>query len=1074
MPETLQEAKDVKQIKDKLAQSLKALQKRYVTSDAVVTSEDENANLLCSALEAIFIHGIKSKYIRSEAGGRNRKGDRGVLPQPYFWSLLKTVTHRDVITELEKISYLGTDVGRCRAWLRLALNHGLLECYLASLFREGSKLHAHYQPSALLLNAEEREVLLSYLQGLASLTFNLSYKSAVLNEWTTTPLALAGLCPLSQSDLLNGASQLASKPPRKESWDTASQSSGSSDAMDVQRVYPMSPPGGEVLQGEKAVLYSSNLSLDTTGSSQLSSSLSSDSYLQGQDPRSLNGEQWSSGDLDAPIIVRNYIKRHQKDVQSDFRESGQCSQDSMREDSFISSTGGELFSENTTFSGSDSENQGQDMSAQDPEEQLQNPDPEPPPPSDQIPSCDEQLDVQAAQEMCSSSSSELCSDTAVISSVIKPSEPVEEEHVAVVPKSAEPVQEMKLKGASEKRSSESQTSKGSQRSTSIISRKLSTDSFSNSRSWISEDDIYKPDLVEVPDNEEVSPTADLKASQSPPSVVHRRQIGLSNPFRGLLKLGHLERRGGMGIWRDYYCELSPFEFRMYLNAEDRECFDNCSLLRCEDIRITSSEGRFDLSFPGKRLYLRAANQDEAEDWVDRIFEAVNKCRPTPHDDEHWEVLQGSGENGVDERSVSSASSALSSPERRLSPSDLSETAPPVQEFDWTRTTDLETDALKEAVLYLSTDSEARTWAPLVVSLSLEALKGFRIQEERKVLWLNNPIAEIRDIVPDVSLGGPAFFKVLTVRETLRFRAENPEEARSWRVLIRGALDSYLESGDDVISEEPPPVWSTGVNGNLHRLVQHRLKENGQLLGHLYTVPSEKGLDAQSFKCSGCHQQIGPSRGRARLCEFSGQYYCEACHKGDTTIIPSRMVHNWDLTQREVSKKALRLLAQIEKEPLMNLELLNPDLMSHAESMTQAHSLRERLRLLGDYLLTCRSGACKKLHARMGQRTYLLESRHLYSVLDLRQIADGQYGNFLTSLVQQASNHVLNCDLCTQRGFICQICHSNDILFPFQFNSTTRCKDCKAVFHLFCKTEQNSCPRCERMKKYLERDLQDSH
>lgn len=83
------------QIKDKLAQSLKALQKRYVTSDAVVTSEDGDANLLCCALEAIFIHGIKSKYIRSEAGGRSRKGDtRGPLPQPFFWSLLKTVTHR--------------------------------------------------------------------------------------------------------------------------------------------------------------------------------------------------------------------------------------------------------------------------------------------------------------------------------------------------------------------------------------------------------------------------------------------------------------------------------------------------------------------------------------------------------------------------------------------------------------------------------------------------------------------------------------------------------------------------------------------------------------------------------------------------------------------------------------------------------------------------------------------------------------------------------------------------------------------------------------------------------------------
>lgn len=60
---------------------------------------------------------------------------------------------------------------------------------------------------------------------------------------------------------------------------------------------------------------------------------------------------------------------------------------------------------------------------------------------------------------------------------------------------------------------------------------------------------------------------------------------------------------------------------------------------------------------------------------------------------------------------------------------------------------------------------------------------------------------------------------------------------------------------------------------------------------------------------------------------------------------------------------MHLLAQVEQEPLLNLELLNPELVRHAESMSQAHNLRQRLRLLGDYLLTCRSGACKKLHAR---------------------------------------------------------------------------------------------------------------
>lgn len=66
---------------------------------------------------------------------------------------------------------------------------------------------------------------------------------------------------------------------------------------------------------------------------------------------------------------------------------------------------------------------------------------------------------------------------------------------------------------------------------------------------------------------------------------------------------------------------------------------------------------------------------------------------------------------------------------------------------------------------------------------------------------------------------------------------------------------------------------------------------------------------------------------------------------------------------QVSKKALWLLAQVQQEPLLNLEQLNPELVKHAESMAQAHSLRQRLRLLGDYLLMCRSGACKKLQAK---------------------------------------------------------------------------------------------------------------
>ncbi|XP_054609063.1 pleckstrin homology domain-containing family M member 1 [Dunckerocampus dactyliophorus] len=1021
-PDVPQEAKHVKQIKEKLAQSLKALQMCYVTSDAVVTSEDADANLLCCALEAIFIHGIKSKYIRQEAGGRSRKGDRGLLPQPFFWSLLKTVTHRNVITELEKISFVGTDVGRCRAWLRLALNDGLLWCYLESLFRESSKLRAHYQPGALLLNEEERDVLLSYLQGLSSLSFSLSYKSAVLNEWTTTPLSLAGLCPLAQADTLgppvNGTDHAASKPACKDSWDTVSQSSGSSDAPVV-----LVGRGSGGFQGGTRRLNSSSLSLDTTGSSQLSSSLSSDSLLHGQDPCSPAGDQWSSCDLDPTWNGSSSTKQTLKDSLPKLQEHGNCSQDSMCEDSFVSSNGPDQFSD----------------SDQPPSSILS--DAEPPPSTADPPSPGQNRVDRLPSEGSTADP-------------LPRSKPVYHE---------QPVVHVPEKEVEDR--SESSVRSSCRRSPSVLSRNLSTDSLTRSRSWISEDDIYKPHVDEESDQEEAPPAAPSD-SQSPPCVVHRRQIGLSNPFRGLLKLGHLERRGAMGMWRDHFCELSPFEFRLYLNAEERMCCDNCSLLRCEDARLTSPDGRFELVFPSKRLHLRATNRDEAEDWVDRIVEAVNKCRPVSRVDEQWEVLEAPSENGVDDEAFSSTAPCI--PERSSS-SDF--TAPTLHETNWTRTTDLETDAIKEAVLYCSVDPDARTWNPLVLSLSLESLKGFRVQEGRKLLQLSVPIEEVRDVVPDVSLGGPNFFKLLTLRETLRLRAENTEEARSWRILIRGALDSYLESGEEAELAVAAAVGHSGA-GNIHRLVQHRLKEDGALLAHLCTVPPQKGLDTQNFKCAGCPQQIGPSLGRGRLCEFSGRYYCDSCHRGDISIIPSRMVHNWDLNKREVSKKALWLLAQVEQEPLLNLDQLNPDLTTHTESMARIHSLRQRLQLLGDYLLTCRSGACKTLQTRMEQRTYLLESSVLYSVLDLRQIAEKQYAAYLMSLCQFACSHVFRCELCTQRGFICQMCHASDIIFPFQFDSTARCKACKAVFHRACMAPGRCCPRCLRMKKYLDRDLQD--
>lgn len=88
-------------------------------------------------------------------------------------------------------------------------------------------------------------------------------------------------------------------------------------------------------------------------------------------------------------------------VLNEFRESSHCSQDSMREDSFVSSTGPDQYSETAIFSCSDSETQGPPTPSQDQaplsllseseqacpsEEEVEeeNPVTEPPPPASEV------------------------------------------------------------------------------------------------------------------------------------------------------------------------------------------------------------------------------------------------------------------------------------------------------------------------------------------------------------------------------------------------------------------------------------------------------------------------------------------------------------------------------------------------------------------------------------------------------------------------------------------------------------------------------------------------------------------
>jgi hypothetical protein len=66
---------------------------------------------------------------------------------------------------------------------------------------------------------------------------------------------------------------------------------------------------------------------------------------------------------------------------------------------------------------------------------------------------------------------------------------------------------------------------------------------------------------------------------------------------------------------------------------------------------------------------------------------------------------------------------------------------------------------------------------------------------------------------------------------------------------------------------------------------------------------------------------------------------------------------------QVCRQALKFLMHIRAQPLINLQLVNPSLYDHVERMHLIGRSQEQLKLLGDYLGLCRSGALKELSKR---------------------------------------------------------------------------------------------------------------
>lgn len=237
-----------------------------------------------------------------------------------------------------------------------------------------------------------------------------------------------------------------------------------------------------------------------------------------------------------------------------------------------------------------------------------------------------------------------------------------------------------------------------------------------------------------------------------------------------------------------------------------------------------------------------------------------------------------------------------------------------------------------------------------------------------------------------------------------------------------------------------------------------------------TLNNERGLVSQNYRCLDCGRLIGLLYGPAKVCGLTGGSYCQDCHLDEESIIPARAFLNGDLSKRKVCRTAYDFLVRVEAQPLFDAVKLNRTVYAMSDDFGRLLTARTQLRHLWAYLLTCHSEASGELRRRIWPKEHLYEQLHTYCGHDLQLIQSGQLLPQLVKLVQFAKSHVLACQLCSLKGFVCEVCHSKSILYPFDLETTFRCPTCGAVFHRQCMDQFKPCPRCLRWKKVASSEL----
>ncbi|KAM7536680.1 hypothetical protein Aperf_G00000085081 [Anoplocephala perfoliata] len=185
---------------------------------------------------------------------------------------------------------------------------------------------------------------------------------------------------------------------------------------------------------------------------------------------------------------------------------------------------------------------------------------------------------------------------------------------------------------------------------------------------------------------------------------------------------------------------------------------------------------------------------------------------------------------------------------------------------------------------------------------------------------------------------------------------------------------------------------------------------------------------------------------AKLCYYSGKFYCSACHWGDNWCIPGKVFSMGITRPFPVCRDSVIALDYMWSRQ----QFRAPDGWQrwNAQAVLMA-SLRLRAhRLIPKYFRLCEEANGLRKKFQETQPTWLLEQPFTYTMWIVDQVLDGSLIDSMTEFLAQVEEHVNNCALCVTLGqSMCLVCRQT-CPQPYQHCSAI-CSSCGNVVHRTC-------------------------